>query len=508
MKHLRVAIWLSVLAPAVLLAESPAQVSQPAAAKALWLAVARAELAPAVEPLAERRRQEGFEVVVSTKPVAESLGALPRRPQFLLLVGDDEPGQERSAWYLAAQRKKLYRWRAEQALEFASDMAWGDLDGNGLPVLPVGRIPARSREQVALVVKKIIDFECQPPTASDFQLPVWLGSPEYTETINALASGLSVQMMQSRGPAWLRPWFVSGNPHDPFCGWPPEQASLFSKQLRAGGVFGVLMGHADEDAFFSMKFKDRAIWYDAGQTAGEFDHGRPVPPLIFFSCATANFVRAKPCQAKALLFCPGGPAAVIGATTESHPLTNYFSGVCLLEAIRGSEKRLGPIWLGAQNAARRRHDFFMEVMLRDVEGALEEQIDESKLRRDQILMYAILGDPAMRLRLPQPLQARVQQTETEWRWQATRPPEATRLEVGFRKMPAFEMSAMPAPTEAAKARKAFNMANSSFDFTTVTLLGQDVPWEGTFDRDGLLRLVASGGGQLHVAVLKLEGKQR
>ena len=273
-------------------------------------------------------------------------------------------------------------------------MAWGDLEGNGVPALPVGRIPARSREQAALVVRKIIDFESQVPTAADLQLPVWLGSPEYTETINAMASGLGVQMVQSQGPAWLRPWFVSGNPHDPFCGWPPEQASLFSRQMCGGGIAGVLMGHANADAFFSMRFQDRTIWYDAGRAGGEFDRGRPVPPLIFFSCHSGDFVAAEPCQAKALLFCRGGPVAVIGATTESHPLTNYFSGVCLLQALRGKEARLGSIWLQAQQEAQRRHDFVMAMMLRDVEGKLDKEIDEAKLRRDQLLMYAILGDPA------------------------------------------------------------------------------------------------------------------
>ena len=508
MKHLHVAFWLVVLAPAVLKAEAPAGATQAAAKKPIWLAVACADLVAALEPLAAKRRQDGFDVVVSTKPIAESLAAAPRRPQFLLLVGDDEPGKEKAPWYLAAQRKKLYRWRAAQAREFASDMAWGDPDGNGAPDLPVGRIPARSREQVALVVKKIIDFESQPPTAADLQLPVWLGSPEYTDAINAMASGLGVQMIQTQGPVWLRPWFVSGNPHDPFCGWPPEQPSLFSRQMRVGGIAGVLMGHASEDAFFSMRVRDQFIWYDTVRTAGEFARGRPVPPLIFFSCATGNFARAAPCQAKTLLFCPGGPVAVIGATTESHPLTNYFSGVCLLETLRGNEKRLGPIWLQAQLAARRRHDFIMEMMLRDVEGSLDKEIDETKLRRDQLLLYAILGDPATRLRLPQPLQASVERTAAGWRWQATRPSKATRLDVGFRKVPAFEISVTPAPTQAAKARKAFDAANACFDFATVAALPRDVPWQGTIDRAGLLRLVASGGGQLYVAVLKLEAPRR
>ncbi len=290
--------------------------------------------------------------------------------------------RKRPPGILAAQRKKLYRWRAEQALEYASDMAWGDRTTG--PRHARGRIPARSREQAALVVEKIIDFESQPPTAADLQLPVWLGSPEYTETINAMASGLGVQMLQAQGPAWLRPWVVSGNPRDPFCGWPPEQASLFSRQLRGGGIAGVLMGHASEDAFFSMHFQGQPIWYDAWPNGRGLRRGGPVPPLIFFSCSTGNFVRAEPCQAKALLFCPGGPVAVIAATTESHPLTNYFSGLCLLQALRGKENRLGRIWLDAQKAAQGRRDFIMEAMLRDAEGKLDKQLDEAKLRRDQL----------------------------------------------------------------------------------------------------------------------------
>ncbi|MGO9111414.1 MAG: hypothetical protein ACLP9L_19480 [Thermoguttaceae bacterium] len=72
----------------------------------------------------------------------------------------------------------------------------------------------------------------------------------------------------------------------------------------------------------------------------------------------------------------------------------------------------------------------------------------------------------------------------------------------------MEISATPAPTQAAKARIALETANASFDFTTVTPMEQDAPWEGTIGRGGLLRLVASSGGKLYVAVLKLEVQQR
>ncbi len=156
--------------------------------------------------------------------------------------------------------------------------------------------------------------------------------------------------------------------------------------------------------------------------------------------------------------------ATLGATTESHPLTNYFSGACLLAALGGREKRLGTVWLGAQRQASHTRDFLMEMMLRDVEGSLEKEINVEKLRRDQVLMYALLGDPATRLRLPEPLEASVERTETGWRWRAKRPPGATRLEVGFREARELPTSPGKKPASAKEADKAAETANACFAF--------------------------------------------
>ena len=257
--------------------------SQAGEKKLLWLAVGSAELTEPLNALADKRRSEGFETRVSNKSVEESLAASPRRPDFLLLVGDDEPGREKSPWFLPAKRKKLYRWRSVQRQDFPSDAAWGDLDGDGVPDIPVGRIPARTRDQVELVVRKILAFESQPPTAADLQLTVWLGSPEYNATINAMASALGVTLIQTNGPQWLHPWLVSGNPSDPFCGWPPDQPMRFTRQMKQGGILSVLMGHASADAFYSMRFADKPIFYTTDDAAARTRQGSSrAPDGLFF----------------------------------------------------------------------------------------------------------------------------------------------------------------------------------------------------------------------------------
>jgi hypothetical protein len=352
-------------------------------------------------------------------------------------------------------------------------------------------------------VRKIIAFENQAPTAADLQLPVWLGSPEYTPTINAMASGLGVSLIRSKGPTWLRPWFISGNPNDPFCGVPSEQPKKFTEQMKQGGILGVLMGHANADSFYSMRFEGRPVFYTAADAAGVFAKGPPVPPMVFFSCETGKFAEPTPCQAKALLMMPGGPVATIGATTESHPLPNYLSSECLLTELGGNGNRLGQIWFHAQRAALHNHDAIMEMMLADAEGSLEKQINVEKLRRDQFLMYELLGDPATKLRLPERLQVKLEHRGQSWQWQAVKPAGATHLEIGYRSAsPPFV--AKNTKGDDGQKRKAFAAANAGFEFAALPPLKANETWQGTYEKPGLIRLIAIGPGTFSAAVVKLQ----
>jgi hypothetical protein len=472
--------------------------------KPIWLAVTEADFSTALRPLAEHRRNDGFEVVVSTETIERALAALPRRPRFVLLVGDDELDDRAPAHRLPAKRMQLYRWRGAQRRQFVSDMAWGDLDGDGTPDVPVGRIPARTPVEVERVVGKIIAFEKQPPRSADLGLPIWFGAPGYNAAIDSLASGFAVSMLQSSGPAWTSPWLVSGNPSDPFCGWPSSQAARFNERLRQGCLVSVLMGHASVDAFFSMRFGVGGIWYTAADAAKSLDKGPAIGPMFFFSCESGDFARHGLRQAESLLLMAGGPVAVVGATTESHPLTNYYSGTCLLAAISKREKRLGALWLSAQREAKRSSNPLIDSLLRDVEGKFDAEIDVAKLRRDQMLMYAILGDPATPLRLPEPLKATIERTSNGWRWKAAKPAGAARLEVGFRAAGSPPTSWEGLKAGEKKANEDADAANAWFAFAPLPSPPDDGPWQGDLSRPGRIRLVANDGKTLYVAVLKAE----
>jgi hypothetical protein len=349
----------------------------PAAAeeRPIWLAVGPEPLLEAIAPLAEHRRLEGLEPILSSRPAAEAIRAAPRPPAYLLLVGDDEPGQEAAPWYHAAPRRELYRWARRQDETFAADTLLGDLDGDLVPDIPVGRLPCRSPQEVAAAVAKIRLREDRPPTTEDLALPVWSCATLFGDQMDALSTGLVLVNLRRHAPEWVRPWVLTSIPRRPFCGVPAEQPRLFSERLRRGGQIAAIVAHADRTGVLAMREKGRRVVYTARTATETFAKGPPGPPLFVIACLAGDFTAPKPCFAEELLAMPGGPVAVVAATTESHPLTNYYSSVELLRALGDRHDRLGDLWLAAQRSALEQLDPLVDMALRNVEGSLEPSLD-------------------------------------------------------------------------------------------------------------------------------------
>ena len=321
-----------------------------------------------------------------------------------------------------------------------------------------------------------------------------------------MATELLLNTIRTNASEWLRPWIISADPMHSLCGWPFEQPVMFTKQLKQGGVMAIMMGHGTSKHFFSMVFEGKGIGYTAGHFKDALATGQAGPATVIIACGTGNFTEGKNCLAESLLLMRGGSVAVIGATTESHPLTNYFSGLSLVRERGQKDKRIGTIWLATQKQMIKTRDFIIESMFVDVEGKLEDKMNVAKLRRDQILMYALLGDPATRLHLPDKLVGRINRLGDGWQWEVDKPKDVTRLYVGFRSsgqnFPKVEL-----PLEKAAAMKRFEEANGTFAFKPVGELAIDKPWKGTMRQAGILRLVAIGPGRIYATTFRFNSAE-
>lgn len=390
--------------------------------KGLYLVVTRRALVAGARTLAAYRRETGYDAVVEIleRPSADVASPLRAeairacidrtaasrgvRPAFIVLCGDETADVDADAdWRMPATRKPLYRWRSNQRTTFTSDSCWGDLNDDGLPDVPVGRVPARSSQAVRAYVDKLRRYEAQEASAEALRTVLWMGIPGYDAKSDALMTPIAMETVRRYLPDVLTCWWLSGDPRWP-C-WLPrdEQAGRFLAEMRAGSVFNLFCGHGSASKALANISKSMRTALTVNDLRG-LPSDRPSGPLVFLACTIGRFEWSKgPCLGEALWGHPGGPVVVIAASTQSHPLTNYYSAIGLARTIGRSGRTIGEWWVAAQRVGYREHSPVVEAMLKDAEGKLEPRIDVVKLRRDQPPMFNILGDPACRLRLPEPL---------------------------------------------------------------------------------------------------------
>lgn len=484
-------ILIALTAPAMVQTNAPAP-------KPIWLVIAPPMFHDAIAPLAEHRKAS-YDVRIATPPIEQAIKTCTPAPACILLVGDEEPGQDDQPWYLPAKRFQQHHWHKGQAPTFASDAAYGDRDADGLAEIPVGRIPARTPDQLDTAIKKILAWENQPPRPENLQAAFWACDPAFGPLARTFATPMALTQIDTRSPAWLQPWVLAGDPASAFCGEPAKQTAAFANAL-GHAALGVVMAHASREAIYVMQTQDAVIHFTPQALASQ-DRRTPAAPLIAIACHTADFTQKTPCLGETLLFMPNGPVACIGATAESHPLPNFYTGQTLLDTLGESPQRLGDLWTPALAAAARKRSWLYEALLRKFEADRGMQTDPRKLQRDHARLYALLGDPATRLPLPKKLPATLDVTDDGWSWQVpndARPKQVTELIVQFRPAASPNRQADTLPPAPAALLQS---ANDVYRFETLARLGPDDPWQGTLDmsRHGKLRLLAVTPEALYVA---------
>ncbi len=501
MKYTSALLLLVLLILLILLTLSPTAAGD---AKPVWLVVGPPGLTEAVAPLAAFRAGEGFDVRIAAPPVALAIAALGRDPAFVLIVGDFEAGQDTEEWQVAPMTRPLYRWRPPQRKTFSTDSLYGDSYGDLRPDFPVGRIPARTAAQVAAVVTKTLEFERRIPTTSDLRMLAWAGAPGYGGVIDSMATGLLVSTVRKFAPKSLDRYLISSLAGNPLCGWPPDQPATFNREWRSGAVLAAIVAHAGPRSVFAMRHGDGAVRYGLDDVRSGLAGKTPVAPVVFLTCSSGEFDGKLPCMAEVMLATPGGPPVVIAATTESHPLTNLFTGRALLTRLGTGGSRIGDVWLDGQRKAAGMRDFVMEKMLSDVEGKLEDEIDQAKLRRDQPLLYAILGDPAVKLKMPAALDVSIERMDTGWSYTVEEPEGATLLVVGRRQLPKRgRREAGAAPDNPEQAADLLAAANAREQYATVREAGAGDNWAGELTEPGWYRFVVATPTGLLVAAVEL-----
>ncbi len=482
----------------------PASAAEPAG---VWLCVGSAEFRQAAAPLIGYRRAEGLNVKEANGPAAAAIAACDPKPDFILLLGDEFCGtaiEGCESWRMAAARRPFHGWQSSHPEEFVSDMALGDFDGDGLPDAPVGRIPARRAAEVAAAAGKIVLWEKRSPVLSDLTLPVWAGDPGFGSFFRDMALGFFFSQIQRRAPLWTEFWFMQGDERSPFCSWPAEQQTCYNARLTGGGLVSAMIGHGRTGGWWSMDLAGQRLEY-AVADAALLTEGPPAPPHIIFACATGNFsLQEHDCLTEALFRAPGGPVLCVGATEDSHPLTNYYHSTALLESFGDAAPRFGEQWLRSLRKAHATTEPEKELLVHALEPfMIRKQLRTADIRADHAMLYNIIGDPATRVFAPQKLKADIVEKAGQWRWKVPHPPSGARLLVQ-RREPLPEFPLTPPAGNREEAIKRMTEANGRLQFHTIAELAPGETWSGKTPGPGTLRLVAVSGQEILVAAVEMK----
>lgn len=327
-----------------------------------FLAIGPQDLLEPLSPLLELRRSEGLSATAvdirvvydqfnGGQPEPEAVRSFLRyaaenyepAPRFVLLVGD---GSYDPRGYLAppeANRVPVFLRNTHFGGETASDVLFTLLDDDELPDLAIGRLPARTPEQVEVWVDKLLRYSQSP------------GSPG---GVLAIADGQGASFA-SDAEELLR-LFPEDTPtalYAPQAG-EPAAAEQVRSRWEAGLAMVVYFGHGS----LNMWGKDRLF---TNQDAYSLQNKR-MPLVLNMTCLTGLFTHPlEESLAEAMLFHPdGGAVGVLAPTSLTLPYDQSFISRPFVEALLSDpEIPVGEALLEARRQVPPGYPGIQEVML-------------------------------------------------------------------------------------------------------------------------------------------------
>jgi hypothetical protein len=391
-------LWLISLASALFIVPAHSLGQQPR-----WIAITAPALTDAMAPLVQRRKSEGFEVVTYTvqrDDTAETLQMWLRAQQgdsdgevFVVLAGDWFP--ENLDVYVPPGQGQHGRMQGQ-----ISDACYGLPDEAGAASMAVGRLPARTADELKGIVAKIIRFEDQRIGPWSNRVCLWVGHPggnspiekKFGEAVIHATIGAKLQAIPDR-------WYVecaADFPDTPYTIPHEEFSERLETQLRSGQCFSVYAGHSAAMGCWST-----------GQFIVEREFFEKVKiensPGVFVTTGCYACQLAGPDGQGYLVAAmrnADGPVACIGAYGESYAAHGQLVMDAFVEALKANDpasQRLAFGWLAAQRGIARGPLSPLTFWLYDQADGSRGRVPLAAQRLEHAQMWTLLGDPALKI---------------------------------------------------------------------------------------------------------------
>ncbi len=379
--------------------------------RADYLILAPADFVKEIDPLAAHRAKLGHRVAIVTIENCAKTWKDPREfvlyaakswkapaPKFLLLVGDADriPSIQRSSAY------QTTRFKNDE--ELGTDHLYGVLDDGFDAAIAVGRFPADSKEEVRTMVEKTIAYERDlKPGAWQKKISFVTGEGGFSPMIDPLLEAQFTQLVSENIPSAYDIEVAYSKTGSNYCPYPPKFHDNALRLLNEGSLFYVYVGHGYRDGFDSLKWKKGKYPIFNQSHVKDVDVKSGMPIMFVLACTTGCYdFPGKDCVGEDLFKRARGPVAFVGGSRITQPYPNAILGKEIIaQVFQERRDTLGWALVEAKKRMLAGDDSKFRRTADMMAGAVQGRENLEPMRKDCLLHYNLLGDPALRLRRPQ-----------------------------------------------------------------------------------------------------------
>ena len=404
-------LTLALVACASLIAADPERVTGEAPDT---IAFCEPTLLPTLLPWVNYRSSQGHTLRVDSRAhtadeIRQAIAKAAQGGQLknVLLVGDvasrPQPDVPRIGVPTNYPKAKInVQWGSEP--EIASDNPFGDLDGDSVPELAVGRLSAATPDELQTIIRKIINYE------QDSANGLWRRRINFVAGVggfgllaDAVLESATRSFISQGIPPEFRTSMTYASWRSPYCPDPRAFRQTVIGRFNEGCLCWIYIGHGHRHELDWVRVPNGRAPILSGDDVVHIRSRQGSPIAVFLSCYAGAYDAPEPCLAEQLLRQQGGPVAVLAGSRVTMPYGMAVMSQSLMRQLfHHRTGTLGEIMLATKREmSQAKPEGFSRRMLDTLAAAISPNPKGLDVeRQEHVELFNLLGDPLLRIRHP------------------------------------------------------------------------------------------------------------